>query len=440
MDADLQAALEGVQRAIEQVEGCNEAERSALIAELKELQELAEKLRQARVEIAVFGEISTGKSALINALAGSEVAEVNARGGWTQDVWRVDWQGRSEQTADSEHAGLILVDTPGLNEVEGEERANMARHAVERADVVLFVTDSDLNETEYNALAEVAGFHKPVILVLNKIDLYSDDDLAKLMSSLQSERVTKLIGGQQNVVQTSAEPREIEYLIESPNGSTQSEWRRPQPNIEALRARILEVLTDEGKALVALNASMYAADRSDRVAALRVQMRNSRAEKVVWSFAVVKALAVAMNPWAVADVAGGMAVDATMVATLGNVYGIPITTANARDLVASILKAAGWLMLSEAAVSFGSSFFKGVTFGGSTFFTALPQGAAAGYGSFLVGQAARYYFEHGASWGDRGPKRVVEQILENTDKKSVIDRLKRDIRGKLARNRHADKE
>ena len=39
-----------------------------------------------------------------------------------------------------------------------------------------------------------------------------------------------------------------------------------------------------------------------------------------------------------------------------------------------------------------TSFFKGMTFGGSTVLSALPQGAAAGYGAYIVGQAARYYF------------------------------------------------
>ena len=56
--------------------------------------------------------------------------------------------------------------------------------------------------------------------------------------------------------------------------------------------------------------------------------------------------------------------------------------------------------------------------------TAVPQGAAAGYGSYIVGQAAKYYFEHGASWGGEAPKTVVQRILEETDKQSVLEQLK----------------
>ena len=49
----------------------------------------------------------------------------------------------------------------------------MANQAAQRADLILFVTDSDLNETEHSALIALAAVHKPIILVLNKMDLYS---------------------------------------------------------------------------------------------------------------------------------------------------------------------------------------------------------------------------------------------------------------------------
>lgn len=441
--SELQAALAAVEQAIEQVESGNSDERSALQAELNELRDLADKLRNQRVEVAVFGEISTGKSALINALAGRQEASenVSVRGGWTKEVWRLEWEGGHGEATGTilpglENSQLVLVDTPGLNEVEGEARANMARDAAERSDVVLFVTDSDLNETEHNALAEIASLHKPIVLVLNKIDLYRPDDLQALEESLHKSRIADLVGGPKNIIKASADPREKEYFIEKPNGGTKSEWRKPEPQVEEVRARVLELLADEGKALVALSAAMYAADRTDRVSALRVQMRSASADRVIWSYAVAKAIGVSLMPWPVADVGSGMAIDVAMVVTLGQVYGIPITSANAKELVVSIFKAAGWMIVGEAMVHVGSSLAKALSLGSSTLFTALPQGAAAGYGSYLVGQAARYYFEQGGSWGDLGPKQTVTKILENTDKQSVVDRLKGEIKKKIASNRH----
>jgi uncharacterized protein (DUF697 family) len=198
-----------------------------------------------------------------------------------------------------------------------------------------------------------------------------------------------------------------------------------------------EVLNTEGKSLIAINAAMFAADKSDRMGALRIRFRETEASKIIWNFAGTKALAVALNPLPAIDVLGGSAIDATMVATLGRVYGMEITTSNAKDLVTSIFKAAAWVLASEALVSAASSVFKALTVGIGTVATALPQGAAAGYGSYIVGQAARHYFQHGASWGDESPKQVVKQILDNTDKQSVLEKLKSEIAKKISLNRYA---
>jgi small GTP-binding protein len=429
-DVDYDAALATLRRAIDRFGACSAEERATLQRDLEQLHDMVAKLEAGRVEIVVFGEISTGKSALINALVGEAVAQVNVRGGWTKDVWHVPWNGAGYIVPGLAESQLVLVDTPGLNEVDGAARAEMARDAAARADLVLFVTDSDLNEVEYSALVELAASHKPILLVLNKADLYPRAELQELLTEFRGPRLAGIVDPE-NVLTAKADPREVEYIIETADGRTRSEWRKPAPQIEDLET--------DGKALLALNAAMYAADKSDRMGALRVRMRNEKATATIWSYAVMKSLAVALNPAAVIDVVGGTAVDVTMVVTLGKIYGIEITMNNARDLVTSILKAAGWVMLGEAAVSYASSLFKGLTVGYGTVLTALPQGAAAGYGSYIVGQAARVYFEQGASWGQQGPKRVVARILEKTNKESVLQRLKEEIKKKIALNPYGAK-
>ena len=438
LDADYEAAMATIRQAIEQFRGCTPEERASLQRDLDQLHSMADKLAAGKVEIVVFGEISTGKSALINALVGEAVADVNVRGGWTKDVWNLGWSGAGYVVPGLSNSEVVLVDTPGLNEVDGAQRAAMAHEAAQRADLVLFVVDSDMNEVEYSALVELAASHKPIVLVLNKADLYTPEELTELMSVFRGPRLAGVVDPE-NVVIAKADPRQVEYYVESADGRTRQEWRKPAPDVAALRERILEVLAAEGNVLIALNAAMYAADKSDRMGALRVRMRNEKAKQTIWSFMVLKAVGVASNPLAVADVVGGTALDAAMVVTLGRVYGIEITTANARELTTSILKAAGWVMLSEAAVSYTSSFLKAVTGGWATPITALPQMAAAGWGSYIVGESARYYFEHGTSWGQQGPKRVVAQILENTDKRSVLQRLKSEIKKKISLNRYAGK-
>lgn len=437
-DENYQRAMASLEGTLARLQRCAPDEKTRLQSELDNMQSMLRKLTSGRVEIVVFGEISTGKSALINALVGREVAAVDVQGGWTKEIWHVAWEANGWRVPGLAQSEIVLVDTPGLNEVGGQDRATMAHDAAERADLILFVTDSDLTETEHAALVTLAEAHKPIILVLNKIDLYSPAQRQRLLEILRDERLRRILAPE-DVVMAAADPREVEYVIESPDGRTRSEWRRPAPEVEQLKARILEVLSSDGSALLALNAAMYAADRSDRIATLRVHLREQKASQTIWTYAVLKAAVVSLNVVPVIDVLGGTAVDVTMVATLSRIYGLEMSWTHARRLVTSIVQAAGWVMLAEIGTHFASMAFKALTLGYGAVLTAVPQGAAAGYGSYIVGQAAKYFFEHGASWGPEGPKTVVQRILDQTDKQSVLDRLKDEIRRKITLNPHADK-
>ncbi len=433
-DPQYQRALRAVESTLDRLKGCPEAERERLHGDISQLKEMYEKTTSGRVEIVIFGEISTGKSALINALVGRAVAEVDVQGGWTKQVWGTAWEGAGYRLHGLESSEVVLIDTPGINEVGGADRAELAEVTARRADLILFVTDSDLNETEYASLVELAAVQKPIILVFNKIDLYQPAEKESLIGILK-QRTADLIRPEHFVL-TAADPREIEYVIENPDGSSTTEWRKPAPNVGQLKSLILEILEKEGLGLIALNAAMYAADKSDRISALRVEMRNRQAEQVIWTMAGTKALVVALNPLPVVDVLGGIAIDALMVVTLSKVYGLNFSMAQARGLAKSIGKAAGVFALGELT-SYGASLFKGLTVTLGTAITMIPQGAAAGFSSFIIGQAAKRYFEHGGSWGTGSAKSVVRDILKTTNRDSVVDHLKEEIRSKLRLNRHA---
>jgi small GTP-binding protein len=427
------SALAAVEQTLERVRQSSDEEKARLRAELAGLRQMLEKLTSGRVEIVIFGEISTGKSALINALVGRDVASVDVRGGWTREVWHVAWDGTGYTLPGLGESQVVLVDTPGINEVGGGTRGEMAREAAQRSDLVLFVTDSDLNETEHTALLELAAFQKPLIVVLNKIDLYSPTERERLLTVICNERLRDIVPAD-HVVTAAADPREKEYIIQSADGRERSEWRTPPPNVDELKALILKLLDEEGLSLIALNAALYAADKSDRVAALRVQLRNQRAQQVIWSYATLKVIGVGLNPVPVADVLGGTAIDAAMIGTLAAVYGLSMSRQHASKLAASIAQAAGLMTVGVLASSALMSLLKGITLGKSTFLTAVPQGLAGGFGSYIVGQAAQYYFEHGASWGSESPKTVAHRILANTDKASVLQRLKAEIGKRLKSN------
>ena len=89
--------------------------------------------------------------------------------------------------------------------------------------------------------------------------------------------------------------------------------------------------------------------------------------------------------------------------------------------------------------NWGASAFKLITGTLGTALTMLPQGAAAGFTSYIIGRSAKHYFEQGGSWGAGSAKTVVKDILATTNKDSVVAHLKDEIKSRLSLNRHADK-
>lgn len=432
-------ALTAVQGTLSKMKACPEEEREKLSADIARLTEMQDKLTCGRIEIVVFGEISTGKSALINAMIGREVASVDVQGGWTKEVWGTTWEGCGYRIPGLEDSEVVLVDTPGINEVGGHDRKVLAEDTARRADLILFVTDSDLNDSEYAALLQLAAVQKPILLVLNKADLYTQENRQRLLDVLRKDRLTDVIPPDHFVV-TTANPRDVEYVYDQPDGSQKTVWQSRQADVDQLKAKIVEILEKDGKGLLALNAAMFAADKSDRVKSLRIQLRHRHAQQVIWSFASFKAIVVGVTFMPLLDILTGFTVDVMMIVALSQIYGIKFTMANARALAISIVKSVGWVAGMSFAMDMLATGLKALSFGLATPVTAIPQGAAAGWTSYVVGKAAEYYFEHGGSWGDETPKDVVRQILAETDKDSVIARLKDEIRAKLSQNRHAAKK
>jgi hypothetical protein len=424
-DRDYQDALATVERTLARVRTAEPRERDVLVREWTALTDMARKLETGRIDIGLFGEISSGKSALINALVGDYVADVNVQGGWTKEVWRVGW-GSPHSVRGLGSSEVVLIDTPGINEVNDRERAALALETARACDLILFVTDADLNAREFEALAALAAANKPMILVFNKKDLFTSAQRERIMDVLRNERLPHVLGSD-DIVMTAADPLEREVIIELPDGSERIEWRKPKPDVEQLKVRILEVLDREGKALIALNASLFAADTSDKLASIKVRLRDVHAQRAVWTFALTKAVAVAANPVPILDIGGGLVVDTSMVVTLADIYGLPMSRRNAAGLIKDILMSAGWVTLGEWITHLAANAMKASTFGAATLVTALPQGIAAGYGAYIVGQAAKYYLEHGASWGDAGPKNVVRSILASAERDSIMHKLRDEV-------------
>lgn len=406
-----------------------EHERAAVAPELDEIDTMLEKLEKGMVEIAAFGEVNSGKSSLLNALLGRHAFAVAATAGKTRELARQDWSPSREVVKGFADTRLVMVDTPGINEVEGDERAAIAEATVRYADIILFVTYGDLNDVEFSALKALRQLHKPIILVVNKIDVFKRRELEETVASIR-RKVGGMVG-EADIVFAAGDPAPALRVYHNLDGTEREEWVARPPIIEDLSARILEILSREGKAVVALNANLFASEVSERIALLKSQLRADEAERLIRRFMWIKASAVALNPIPLADIAGGMVSDAIMVQQLGAVYGQPFSRENARKLITEILGAWGIMVSLEWITHLAAGVMKGAAPIVGHALVAIPQALAAAWTTYIVGKAATVYFSQGG-WGGRGAKAILRDILAGVDRDSVLEPLKEELQRRLA--------
>lgn len=399
--------------------------RDALAADYAQVEAMLDKIEHGHIHLAVFGRVSVGKSALLNALLGQRAFEVGVLHGTTTQANLLRWQ---EADAD----GVHVIDTPGINELSGEQRERLAFDVAQRCDMVLFVVDGDMTAVEVDALRTLAGTQRPILLVLNKADRYTTTQREELRARLASH--ARGIVSPDNIVETMALPAAQTVLQVQPDGSERETRRERAIDVAALRGRILAILEAEGKTLAALNAALFAGRVSDEVGARLTTLRRDLAERVTRSYCIAKGVAVALNPVPVADLLAAAALDIALVTHLSRIYGLPLSRAEAGRLLGTIAAQLAALMGAIWGVHLVASALKGASAGLSTLVTAGAQGALAWYATLLIARAAERYLAQGKSWGELGPKRVVQDIVNGLDRDSVLREARREILARLRRD------
>ena len=419
--AHLDLALESLQELL-QDKRVPESVRASLADDYGEVEKMLARIEQGQIHIAVFGRVSVGKSALLNALLGEQAFSTSPLHGETKATQQGQWH-------EYESGNVFLIDTPGINEIDGEQHEELALEVAARAELILFVVDSDLTDSEVQALRTISQQQRPIILVLNKIDRYKDDEREALLASLREHSAG--IVDERNIVCAAADPAEQLIIKVDEDGNESESTRKPAANIDDVRDRLWQILQSEGKTLSALNASLFAGQLSDQVGKRIVQAGRKLGQKVIHTYCTAKGVAVALNPIPVADLVAAAMVDVTMVVHLSKVFGLPLTRSEAGQLVKTIGSQILLLMGTVWAVNFVSSALKLGSGGLSTVITGGAQGAVAYYSTYVVGQAAEQYLAQGKSWGEAGPKYVVRKILDELDRDSIMEQAKRDIRSRL---------
>ena len=398
------------------------AVRQELFQEFAEMKAISEKLQHGEIHIAAFGRVGTGKSSLLNALLDRKVFSTSPLHGETRLQQRSHWD-----SVNSDH--VVLIDTPGIDELEGEAREEMARSVARISDIVLMVCESDLTETEFKAVRSLAGRQRPLLLVLNKSDRYSAGELNSLVEHLR-ERCGQFVEPD-NILTASADPRPEQIIRVDKAGNEYPAGRPRKLDISELKTRLWTILEKEGKTLAALNAALFTNELDGRIAGKIVLARKTVAERIIRNYCLAKGLVVAVNPVPVADLLAAAGTDVAMVIHLGNVYGFQLSRREASKLLLTISAQLLLLMGAYWGVNMVSAAMKTISAGMSAALTAGAQGTLAWYATYITGTAAESWFAKGKSWGSAGPRETINEILDSLDQDSILRTARGEILHKL---------
>ena len=385
-------------------------EQSQLGGQLQALDLQLDRLQQRRLRVAVFGRVGVGKSSLLNALLGQAAFATDVAHGCTRHQEARAWAQPIAGLAQVE-----LVDTPGIDEIAAAARARLAARVALSSDLVLLVLDGDLTSVEHDALSPLLASGKPLLLVLNRCDCWSEQQQTALIASIQ--RRLPVAARHLELIPVAAAPRQPELLAD---GRVRSVTQPPR--VTPLRRALVDLLEQHGELLLALNA-LAGAERF-HLALQRWRLGASRqaAQSLIGRFAAIKATGVAANPLVLLDLAGGLACDTALVLQLCQLYDLPMGGTGARQLLQRLSGHNALLGGAQLAIQLalgalrqllllGAPFTAGLSLA-SAAPVALAQAALAVHTTRLTGRLAAAELLRGAQRGGR-PGALLRRLAQS---------------------------
>ncbi|MCL9661450.1 GTP-binding DUF697 domain-containing protein [Paenibacillus hunanensis] len=316
----------------------------------QEMDEINRQMKE-RVMIALVGDVNAGKSSTINRIIGDEVAGVGAEPGETTEIKEYPYRDK-----------IILIDTPGLNDVNTSNSAR-TRDYYRQTDVVLFFLNAAgtvFSEAEKRSLEALEKINQDIIIVLNKID--AADEIDRLV-----RRVRQETGDRYEVIPVSS---------------------RTGANIEQLRYSILDLLKKKSK---------------DIVFARTIKEKSSIANKWIIG-AATSAGAIGAAPIPGADIIPLTAIQIGLLTRLATLYERPISRETAKEIViASIVGNLGKTLFAQVVKLFPGA--------GS-----VAAAGVAGSVTLALGYSVKYAYERGIDVTPDSISRLYRKFRSKTDK------------------------
>lgn len=280
----------------------------------EELRKLRQRRQTGKLYIALTGNISTGKSSLVNSLLPNAQASSEVTGGTTRDITEFHWVTPSGDE-------VILIDMPGLQDAVSQGLSDSARNEAMRAHLVIYLCDSDLTRQQIKELKLLAELKKPLILALNKSDWYSDEERKKILERLR-QHTTEIDDITVVAIRTQTEK---EVVVKRPDGTESTELRRIEADIKELARALQRRIDNNPERLEQLRDSAIFTLAARNLDEAELRQRVEKGQRLVRNHtrsAVVGAMA-AISPGTDILIQGALGI--SLVKSLCSLYDVPVS-------------------------------------------------------------------------------------------------------------------
>lgn len=365
-----------VEKAIAQAEGVvsqleAEAENHELLAQLRErVAQLRADCDRQRIQVAVTGGKSVGKTKLIQVLS--------------------TWVPQIQQT-------ICWRETPALfTETDAGLKAEAVREVAIASDLVLFVTNGDLTDSEFQILQHLATAHLTrLVLVFNKQDQYVPEERSTVLVSLS--RMQEMLGvspehcRRVDVVSIAACPSPIKVRQHQADGSVKEWMEQPAADTKQLTQQLTQILVQSAQQLVWATTNRLAVALKAEAKSVLNDVRRDRALPVIEQYQWIAAAAAFANPVPALDLLATAAINAQLVMELGGIYQQKFSLQQAQAVAGTM----GSLMLKLGLIELSTKTVSTVLKSNAITFVAggVVQGVSAAYLTRLAGLSLIEYFQ-----------------------------------------------
>jgi uncharacterized protein (DUF697 family)/GTP-binding protein EngB required for normal cell division len=313
---------------------------------------------------------------------------------------------------------LHFTETAALFSALGENSDVVTLSEIQKSDVVVFLTNGDLTDSEFQVWEQLKTAKQPTLLVFNKQDQYQPSERATVLQSLKQRLGV-------NVVGTAACPVAVKVRKHQEDGSFQEWIEQPTPDIQQLTQQ-LGLIGQQGEQLVCNTTHRQVLLLKSQAKNCLNGLRRDRSVPIIEQYQWIAAAATFANPVPGLDLLATAAINAQMVIDLGNIYQQKISWEQGQQVARTM----GSLMLKLGLVELSTKAVTGILKTNVATFVAggMVEGVSAAYLTRVAGLSLIEYFqeqeialESGDALNLEKLRQVLPTVFQQNQKMAILE-------------------